>query len=378
MSWLALVIGLVVMAASCAGSSGLDGEDLVWAINGGETAEGGLASDVVKKCNEAPGRPKVRLEALPQSADEQRQLLTVELNAGLSDIDILSLDVVWTGEFAENGWLVDLEGDRGPIERASSPGPFQTATWKGRLWAAPFTTGAGFLYYRRDLLDRRPVPTTWDDLMNVGLEPGRASGIAPFVGQGAQYEGMVVNYLEYFWSAHGELFDRDGTQVLFEEKPALDALSFMRKAREQGFYAPDFSNMKEGDALEAFRSGNAVFMRNWPSEYAKLAEPDSKVAGRVGIAPLPTFGGNSTVSALGGYNLGVSRFSRHQRMAKEFVMFVSTSQKLQSDLALRMPHPRPSPRSTARTPCAKMRSCPCSAASSRPRSRVRPRRYGPP
>ena len=101
----------------------------------------------------------MRIERLPESPDDQRQQMAVELAARNSDLDILTLDLVWIGEFARNGWLADLDDFRGQIQKVSLPGPFQSATWKGKLWAAPSTTDAAFLYYRKDLVPTPPMPS---------------------------------------------------------------------------------------------------------------------------------------------------------------------------------------------------------------------------
>jgi multiple sugar transport system substrate-binding protein len=53
-------------------------------------------------------------------------------------------------------------------------------------------------------------------------------------------------------------------------------------------------------------------------------EAESAVAGKFDITPLPTFTGEGTISALGGFNLGVSAFSENKEAAKEFVVWAST------------------------------------------------------
>jgi multiple sugar transport system substrate-binding protein len=309
---------------------------LVWAIGAIDAAPGGPAPEIADLWNQAhPDGPQVRLHALPPSADDQRQLMATELNAGLPEFDILTLDVVWTGEFAVNGWLADLQRMRSSLERLSLAAPLRSATWNGTLWGAPFTSDAGVLYYRTDLVDK--PPTTWEELVRVGLAAGAKAGIAPFVGQGAQYEGMVVNYLEYLWGAGGDLFNAKATDVDFRDGPARQALEFMRDARQRGFYAKDFDKMKEEDARAAFQKGEAVFMRNWPYAYPQLkgtsGSAASKVGDRFGIAPLPTFDGKGTTAAIGGHNLAVSRFSDNRRAAEQFVAFASTNAPVQRLLA---------------------------------------------
>lgn len=330
-SWTALLVVAALVTVGCAADPDPGSGELVWAA----TAPSEHADAIAARWNQLhPNGPRVRVETLP---DEQHQLMALELNAGLSELDILDVDVIWTAEFAQNGWLVDLEELRPDIEQASLPVAVQTAMWDGRLWAAPGTTDAGLLYYRKDLV--KSPPTTWEELKDIGFQVGAERGIAPFVADGAQHEGLVVQYLEYFWSAGGQVFDADDGSVLFPCGPALRAAEFMKDAYREGFYAPGFNTMTLEDARETFQSGQAIFMRSWPYAYRRMngpgADPNSQVVGNVGIAPLPTFAGSEPVTALGGHNLAVSRFSDDVPAATEFVQFVSTSRDVQRELAER-------------------------------------------
>jgi multiple sugar transport system substrate-binding protein len=335
-----LAAAVVLATAGCADATHSEPRaELVWITGGITAADQVPAQDIAKRWNELhPTGPTVRVEALPQTADEQHQILTLELNAGLKNFDIFDLDVAWTPEFAQRGWLVDLRDLRPDIERTSLPGPLQTAVWKGTLWAAPYVTDAEILCYRSDLVGK--PPTTWEDLIDIGRRVGEQNGIAPFVADGKQYEGLVVQYLEYFWGLGGEVFGPDGQSVRFQHDPAVQAVKFMRTAFLEGVYAPGFNTMDLEEARKTFQDGDAVFMRSWPYAYQQMngGDPDSQVVGKVGIAPLPAFNGHSSVTALGGHNLAVSPFSRNIPAATEFVRFVSTSRDVQLGLAQ---HSRP-------------------------------------
>ncbi|HEX8758541.1 MAG TPA: ABC transporter substrate-binding protein [Pseudonocardiaceae bacterium] len=328
----------VLVAAGCGSATGSGtAAELVWAIGGVSAADQGPALDIAVQWNQRhPNGPKVRVEPLPSaSTNDTHQLLKLELNAGLNQFDIVDLDVVWIPEFAQRGWLVELQDLRSDIERVSLPGPLKAAVWDGKLWAAPYVTDAGILCYRSDLVDK--PPTTWQELIDVGRWVGERSGIAPFVADGAQYEGLVVQYLEYFWGLGGDVLDSDGQSVRFQLDRAQQAAEFMRTAFLQGIYAPGFNTMKQEDARKTFQSGEAVFMRSWPYAYRQMnsTDPDSLVVGKVGIAPLPAFTGFEPVAALGGHNLVVSAFSRNIPAATEFVRFVSTSREMQLSLGQR-------------------------------------------
>jgi len=168
-------------------------------------------------------------------------------------------------------------------------------------------------------------------MVTVGLQAAKGQSIAPFVGQGAKYEGFVVNYLEYMWAEGGNLFNKDTSQVLFNANgEATKAAQFMRRGVTASFYAPGFNTMHEEEARITFQSGKAVFMRNWPYAVSLMNKPnDSKVVGKFDIAPLPTFSGQGSISALGGLNNGISAFSKNKAKAKEFAIFAATDPSVQ-------------------------------------------------
>src|SRR5690606_22320845 len=153
-------------AAACTPGGGGNGEvaegeaiELVWALGGAEAQPGGVHQVITEMWNEQNPDVQVRIETLPEAADQQREQHALELQAGSSTFDVLGVDVIWTGEYAENEWLESLEDIRSEIEPVTLPGPFESALWGGELWAAPYNSNAGLLTYRTDLVDE--PPTTW-------------------------------------------------------------------------------------------------------------------------------------------------------------------------------------------------------------------------
>jgi multiple sugar transport system substrate-binding protein len=325
----------MVLAACTPGGNG-DGEgeggEMVWAIGGADAQPGGIHTQVAELWSEQNPDNPIRIENIGAEADQQREQQALELQSEGSGFDVLSVDVIWTGEYSENGWLESLEDVRGEMEDVSLPGAFESAIWGGELWAAPYNSNAGFLYYRTDLVDE--PPTTWDELCEMAIEIGQQEGIGGYIGQGQRYEGFVVNWLELYWSDGGELFNEDQSAVEFDTDIATRATEFMAEAQESGCYAPGFNTAAEEEARTEFQSGNAVFMRNWPYAYALIQDDQqSPVREDFAIAPLPTFTGEGTISALGGFNNGVSAFSNNKEMAKEFVLWASTDEEVQRLLA---------------------------------------------
>lgn len=327
-------LSLLVLAACTPGGDdeGDGGGAMTWALGGSEAQPGGIHQRTAEMWSEENPDNPIEIEILPDEADAQREQQALELQAEGSEFDVLGVDVIWTGEYSENGWVESLEDVRAEIEEGTLPGPLESAQWGGELWAAPYNSNAGFLYYRTDLVDE--PPTTWEELCEVATQVAEEEDIAGFIGQGARYEGFVVNWLEYYWSAGGELYNEDQTAVEFDTDLATQATEFLAEAKDSGCLAPGFNTATEEEARNFFQSGEAVFMRNWPYAYSLIQDDQqSPVRENFGIAPLPTFSGEGTISALGGFNNAVSAFSDNKEAAKEFVVWAATDPEVQTMLA---------------------------------------------
>lgn len=275
-------------------------------------------------------------ETLPASTDEQHQFYAINLEAGSSDFDVLSMDVIWVQEFARAGWIGDL-GHLVPGQEKMDffPGPIQAVTFRGSLHAIPWYIDAGVLYYRKDLLEKYGFapPATWHDLVNTAqFITARETDLYGYIWQGKQYEGLVCNVLEFLWSNGGDVI-REGLSVL-DSRENLVAITFMRDLINRFKVSPPLvTTAIEEPTRHIFGNGRALFMRNWPYAWNIFNSENSPVKGKVGIAPLPAFPGYGSASTLGGWHLGVNRFSRRPRAAEKLIDFL-TSPEMQKIMAL--------------------------------------------
>lgn len=279
---------------------------------------------------------RVKDETLPASTDEQHQFYVINLEGKSRDFDVLSMDVIWVPEFAKTGWLRDLshllpEGERDEF----FPGPMQAVTYRGALYAVPWYIDAGLLYYRKDLLDKYGLkpPQTWQELVKTArYVTEKEPGLYGFIWQGKQYEGLVCNVLEYFWSNGGDVL-KNG-KVVINSPENVEALRFMTDLIGRYGVTPRLVvTAIEEPTRHIFGSGRALFMRNWPYAWNIFQREDSPVRGKVGVSRLPSFPGKPSASTLGGWQLGVNRYSRNPEAAERFVRFL-TSAEAQKTLAL--------------------------------------------
>ncbi|MFF6792052.1 ABC transporter substrate-binding protein [Streptomyces filamentosus] len=282
---------------------------------------------------ERPAEP-VTLVELPESADETRAQMLSELRSGSRRFDVLNIDVAWTSEFAAAGLIAPLERGRFDLG-AFLPPVVDTATFRGRLYAVPYVTNAGLLYYRRDVLDaagERP-PRTWAELARLAGTLAPRHGLGGYAGQFLPYEGLTVNVTEAIGSAGGTVLREGDARVGVDSDAAREALAFLAGGVREGWIPAEALRFKEEESRAAFAEGRLLFLRNWPYVYADAGRPGSKVAGRFGVAPLPGPDGPGR-SVLGGSNLAVSARSRHPATAADFLAYL-TGERVQRQVLTR-------------------------------------------
>jgi trehalose/maltose transport system substrate-binding protein len=284
----------------------------------------------------------VTIVPMPSSTTDQFGQYRLWLAAANPDIDVYRTDVIWAPQLADQ--FIDLSEPMADVIDQHFPSIIESQTVEGRLVAMPLYTDAPALYYRTDLLEKHgaEVPTTWQELTETAQmiqDAERAEGnteLWGFVFQGASYEGLTCNALEWVKSSGGgQIVEADGTISINnpEAAAAIDlAASWVGTISPPGVLA-----YQEEEARGVWQTGNAVFMRNWPYAFGLSAGEDSAVRDNYDVVPLPSGGGegNTSAATLGGWNLAVSSYSEEQEAAIELVRFL-TSVEEQKFRAIRL------------------------------------------
>lgn len=275
----------------------------------------------------------INLIELPENTSDKLQALLIALRSGDDSIDFFNADVTWTPIFASSGLIDDVEAEFPADERSAFlPSTIDAATYQGKVWGIPFRTDAGILYYRKDLLDKydQSIPETWTELKNTSTEivaAERAAGNEMYgmAGSMKQYEGLTCNAVEWFYSNGGTVIDENGEFKINTAKNK-EILSLIREMIKADLYPEGVLSYGSGDVRASMFQGNQVFMRAWPKAYALSMNPDnSKVVGKLGVAALPRGeSGEMGHSTLGGWQLFVSKNSKHKAEALEFMKFYAS------------------------------------------------------
>lgn len=264
--------------------------------------------------NQNQDKYKVEWTQMTNDSAQMHDQLLNSLSSGSSDYDVISMDVVWAGEFAGAGYLdpVDVQMNKEGFKKTDfNSGSMASGNYKGKQYTLPFFPDLGLLYFRKDIVSTEDAAKlesgsyTYDDLYNMAQTySGKNNTKYGFVYQSKQYEGLTVNVTEFSKS--------------YQDVKA--GLETMYKFTQAPFEPKDLLNYTEGEAHTAFEQGNAVFERNWPYAFGRIKGKESGVTvsvDQVGIAPLPNGG------SVGGWLLGLNKSSKHHDGAWEFVKFTA-------------------------------------------------------
>jgi multiple sugar transport system substrate-binding protein len=304
--FVAASVAALALGACGGGSDSSGARELTWFV---AIQPGGTIEEVAARCSkESHGKYVVKPEFLPTDATQQREQLVRRLGAEDPSIDIVGMDVIWTGEFANAGWV---EQWKGPLKRQVTekvfPGVIETASFEGKLYAAPFNTNTQLLWYRKDLV-KKP-PRTWDEMIEEAEKLKEAGTIQV---QANRYEGYMV------WA--NALIESAGTEVLsgpekvdLEQGPTEKALQVIGRLANSSAAPPSLSTSDEDSARLGFEAGESAFMTNYTFAYASAQAEAPKIGKEMGFARFPRVDADRpSKPPLGGFNLAVSSYSKNK------------------------------------------------------------------
>ena len=271
---------------------------------------------------------KVKVQPHPTASDASYSQLVRAFSSKSSSIDVAMIDVLWPGAFAP--YLVDLKPKLGAQAKLHAQGIIQNDTVGGKLVAMPWFGDFGILYYRTDLLKKygyKSPPTTWTQLFSMAkkIQDGEQKDNENFYGfvfQGNAYEGLTCDALEWLASSGAGSFIDNGKVTINSAKARTVLDSF--RAQIGKITPRGVTSYQEGESHTAFVDGNAAFMRNWPYAYSIGAGADSKIKGKFSVTVLPHGPGGHSVATVGGWQLAVSKFSKHPDASIEFVRYMTS------------------------------------------------------
>ncbi len=254
------------------------------------------------------------------------------------DFDIALIDLVWIGNFAENGWIVPIEKFTSNPDLADPELDLDDffplvlnafGGWGDTIYGLPFDNYSGLLFYNECMLKDagfdRP-PETWQEVMDVYGPALTKDGKYAYALQSKRNETQSADsFARFLWPFGGSFLDENFRSNLLspESQAGLNFRQELMKFMPEGIVSYDHA-----ETVNALAQGDVAFITEWSAFYSTLKNPEtSKIADCLKIAPEPK-GPAGRKPALGGFSLAVASQAdeKEQAAAWLFIQWVTSKE----------------------------------------------------
>ncbi len=264
------------------------------------------------------------------------QKLTADFVAHTGNYDLMTTDIVWSGEFANNKYTRPLDDymtrDKDQLQLDDiMPVAWTLGEYQGKHWAFPLAGYANVLNYRKDILDAaglKPPATQEELLADAKKLTDAGKGMYGIAMLGAKGSAVAQDFMAWVQQNGGRLLDDKGQPVINSDQN-VKILEFFGELFK--YNPPGAINYWWDDRETAFRTGKVGMMEGWSIARAGYEDPNiSQIVGKVDIAPAPVAQGMEPKYGFGGWGIGINADSKKQDAAWEFIKWV-TSPEVQKD-----------------------------------------------
>ena len=282
---------------------------------------------------------------LPSDADQQREQLVRRLGAEDDSIDIIGMDVIWTAEFANAGWIKPWTGaDEQAATRGHAREPARDRRLQGQALGGAERSNTQLLWYRKDRVKTAAEDLGRDD--RAGRADRREEGLIEVQATATRASSSGSTR----WSSRPatSIVEPDDGRRGARAAATRAGARMMDKLASSAAADPAISTSEEDTARLAFEGGNAAFMVNYPFVYPSAKEERARRLQEHGRRAVPGVDPSKPAAPpLGGINLGVRRYSKHPKEAFEATCLIAAA-RTRSDRDRRAGCRRSPRRSTTR------------------------------
>lgn len=270
--------------------------------------------------------------------------ITADFIGNTGGYDVVTMDIVWAGQFEEAGHTVELTplierdaaelglDDIYPVAMAA------LGQYNGRQIAYPFAGYANVLAYRKDLYDAAGLepPKTMDELLTSAKALTDADNDQyGFVANGAKGPAVAQDWMQYNSQLGGAILDADGNPAL-NSAQNVQSLTVYKELFDEAA-PPGAVSYDWGGREESFRQGLVANMQTWSVGAASYDNPEqSKIVGKNAVVLAPVAEGMTPTYGFGGWGLAINDdiSDAEKEAAWTFIKWI-TSPEVQKDMALK-------------------------------------------
>ncbi|MBV9808544.1 MAG: sugar ABC transporter substrate-binding protein [Solirubrobacterales bacterium] len=326
--WLAVLAataGLSLGGCGAAASTSNVATLTLWA----RSDESAFITAVVNTFNRSHPQTHVQLTIIPVNNFVQKFGIAV---AGNSGPDLASIDVVYVPQFAAVGVLSDITARAHalPYFNQFDHSHIRNGTYRGRLYALPFSGDASVLFYNPELfravgLNPAKPPKTWAQLVQDARRvTSSGHGRTGYYFAGDCGGCAAFTFLPLIWASHGDIFAGPETaqRPTLTSPAVVAALGFYRSLWTQHLVATAAQTDSGTNQFTPFESGKVAMFTTGGFGVQTLHQDAPKVP--LAAVPIPGENGGSATFA-GGDEIAISRSSHHQQAAWQFIQWVTSA-----------------------------------------------------
>ncbi|GII82042.1 sugar ABC transporter substrate-binding protein [Sphaerisporangium siamense] len=365
----AVTVSLTVLLAACgSGASPVtDGTTLTVTANAISGGKNSATADWTAKwliprfeqAQKAAGRD-VRVVFQPNGVDDEeyKTKIALDLRSG-TGADVIDLDGIWVGEFAQAGYIEPLSGTAGPaVDRWEGWTRIPRAVrglgvFEGRTYGLPQGTDGRVLFYNKTLFARAGLPAawqprSWQDLLDAGAALKKAGVPTPLqinagtaMGEATSMQGA----LPLLAGAGAEIYANG--KWTGASQALKDVLDLYRRIYTTGLGDPRLQQEAKGrdKSFQEFADGRIGVLAEGDYFWRSVIEPTAGVAPMkdrdraVGYALIPAerpgagVRGQDFVSMSGGAVRVLNPRSENAALAWELLAFMHSAEATKAGLA---------------------------------------------
>jgi multiple sugar transport system substrate-binding protein len=336
--------GIAAFLESCGGSSSpgpSTGGSTTLKYANWASAESATKTQIDNAIQAFQSANNVKINNIPIPFDQMLQQLTTMTNGG-NPPDVVELSGNWPYALGGSGALQPLNSYIGSWRNDAFTNSFEVGTYKGNVYAVPFSISPHGFWYSKDLmtqagLDATKPPTTMDRLMSMmtTLRSKMPSDAYPIGIDVSKTEYALVGFWPWIWTFGGNPMIDDGkgnVTINWADDGTVAAFQWLQDLVKNKLTPPDQAIKAE---RELMANGKIAFKLDGPYLTGILGNTNptlntvAAVNQHFGVTTTPVGTGQSApVTAADIHNLGMSAQASNKDLAWKFIQYLTSNKSV--------------------------------------------------
>ena len=333
--------GIEAFLAACGGGSTSSSNSTTLKYANWASAESATKTQIDQAIQDFQTQNNAKINNIAIPFDQMLQQLTTMASGG-NPPDVMELSGNWPYALGGGGALQPLNSFIGSWRNDAFTNSFEVGTYKGNVYAVPFSISPHGFWYSKDLmtkagLDATKPPTTIDEL-NTQMAQMRAklpSDVYPIGIDISKTEYALVGFWPWIWTFGGNPMVDDGkgnVTINWADDGTVAAFQWLQTAVKNRWTPPDQAIKAE---RELMANGKLVYKLDGPYLTGILGNTNpalnsvSAVNQHFGVTTTPVGPGQSgPVTCADIHNLGMSTQAANKDLAWKFIQYLTTNKKV--------------------------------------------------